>query len=274
MGRMKLVTAAAATALVIGASVASAQPADRSTFVTFSGPVAIPGKTLPAGTYTFKLADSPSDRHVVQVFDKDQTQIFATLLAVPAERAEASGDPVVTFGEMAANAPPAVRYWYYAGEKSGNEFVYPKSEAMAIARASGQPVLAMETDVTDVSQWKGTPERVTANAEPQSSTTASTTSTTASSTTAAQPASTPTAEPAQPTPTKTSAQPTPTPTTEPTSQPTAQPTTTPDRTAGTSGRSEPSELPKTAGELPTVGLIALVAFAGALALRVTRKAAV
>ena len=225
MGRMKLVTAAAATALLVGASVASAQPADRSTFVTFSGPVAIPGKTLPAGTYTFKLADSPSDRHIVQVYDNDQTQIFATLLAVPAERAEASGDPVVTFGETPANTPPAVLYWYYAGEKSGNEFVYPKSQALTIARASGQPVLAMDTELNDVTQWKGTPERVAANAEPQSSTTASTTSTTAPTTTA-------------PAATAPATQPAPTPTTEPTSQPvTAQPTTTPDRTVGTAGRS-------------------------------------
>jgi hypothetical protein len=283
---MKLVTAAATTALLIGASVASAQPSDRSTYVTFSGPVSIPGKTLPAGTYTFKLADSPSDRHIVQVYDKDQTQVFATLLAVPAERAEASGDPVITFGETPSNTPPAVRYWYYAGEKSGTEFVYPKSQARMIARASGQPVLAMETDVSDVSQWKGTPERVTANAEPQASTTASTTSTTASSTTTAQPTTTPATEPTQPAPATqpTTTQPTATPA-EPAQPMTSQPTTTPtttaperpaattaaqDRPAGTSGRSEPSELPRTAGELPTVGLIALLAFAGAFALRAAR----
>jgi hypothetical protein len=189
MGRMKLVTAAACTSLLMGAAGATAQPADRSTFVTFSGPVSIPGKTLPAGTYTFKLADSPADRHIVQIFDREQTQILATLLAVPAERNAPDGDPLITFKETPSDRPPAVRYWYYAGEKSGNEFVYPKSQAMAIARTSGEPVLAMDTDATDVSEWKGTPARVTANAEPQSTTgsTATTTSTSTASTTTAQP---------------------------------------------------------------------------------------
>jgi hypothetical protein len=296
MGRFKSITAAACAALLVSAA-AAAQPADRSTFVTFSGPVSIPGKTLPAGTYTFKLADSPSDRHIVQIFDKDQTQLFATILAVPAERNAPEGEPVITFRETPSNKPPALRYWYYAGEKSGNEFVYPRSQAMTIARASGEGVMSMDTETGDVTQWKGTPERVTANAEPQTATTASTatTTSTAATTTAepttqpttAQPTTTPaqpTTAPAQPTttptePTTTSqpmtAQPTTTqPTTAPEQPATTAPRSTADRPTGTSGRSEPSELPRTAGELPLVGLIALAAFAGAFALRAARKAAV
>lgn len=279
MGRMKSITAAACTALVIGAASAAAQPSDRSTFVTFSGPVSIPGKTLPAGTYTFRLAESPADRHIVQVFNRDQTELFATLLAVPAERNEAEGDPLVTFRETPANTPPAVRYWYYAGEKTGNEFVYPKSQAMAIARASGEGVMSMDTESNDVRDWTGTPTRVTANAEPAAS--APTTSSTATT------ASTATAEPttAQPPPTTaTPAEPS-----QPATRPatpqsgTSQPTTAPDQPAprpsadqpvGTSGRNEPSELPRTAGELPAVGLIALVAFVMAVALRMARKAVV
>src|SRR3954463_8892201 len=120
MGRITTMAATAACAAVLFApAVATAQtPADRVTLVTFSGPVSIPGKTLPAGTYTFRLADSPGDRHIVQIFDRDQSTVFATLLAVPAERAEAEGDPVITFKETAANLPPAVRYWYYAGERA------------------------------------------------------------------------------------------------------------------------------------------------------------
>ena len=279
MGRMKTISAACAAVVMVAAS-AAAQPADRSTFVTFSGPVSIPGKTLPAGTYTFKLADSPADRHIVQIFNRDQSELFATLLAVPAERNVPDGDPLVTFRETPANTPPAVRYWYYAGEKSGNEFVYPKAEAIAIARASGEAVMSMDAETTDVSAWKGTPTRVTANAEPTAST-ATTASGSTASTTTSEPAAQPTPTPAQPT--ATPAEPTPQPTT---AQPTtAQPTTAaPERPAprstaadqptGTSGRAEPSELPRTAGELPTVGLIALVALAGAVALRAARKAAV
>ena len=297
MGRIKSISAAACATLLIGAATAAAQPSDRTTFVTFSGPVSVPGKTLPAGTYTFRLADSPADRHIVQIFDRDQTQLFATILAVPAERPAPEGDPVITFRETPSNMPPALRYWYYAGETSGNEFVYPKAQAMTIARHSGEGVMSMDTDASDVSAWKGTPQRVTANAEPQAaaSATGTTASTTTSSTTTAQPTTAPTTEPAsQPAATQPAPAPSQTTTAEPTttSQPiTSQPTTAPERPAptterpattaaaiqdrpvGTSGR-EQSELPRTAGELPAVGLIALVAFAGAFALRLARKATV
>src|SRR3954451_11358810 len=115
MGPIKSLAALACSAVLLtSAAPASAQTTqDRLTYVTFSGPVSLPGKTLPAGTYTFRLADSPADRHIVQIFDRDQSTLFATLLAVPAERTEAEGDPVITFKETAANLPPAVRYWYY-----------------------------------------------------------------------------------------------------------------------------------------------------------------
>src|SRR5918993_2502342 len=184
MGRMKLVTAAACATLLLGAAGAAAQTSDRTTYVTFSGPVSIPGKTLPAGTYTFRLADSPADRHIVHIFDREQSQLLATLLAVPAERNQPEGEPVITFKETPSNLPPALRYWYYAGETAGNEFVYPKAQAMTIARASGEGVMAVDTDSTNVQDWKGTPERVTASAEPQSATTAATGSTSSAGTTA------------------------------------------------------------------------------------------
>ena len=56
---------------------------DKKTILTFSGPVQIPGATLPAGSYVFKLADLSGNRHVVQVFDKAEKKIYATLLAIP-----------------------------------------------------------------------------------------------------------------------------------------------------------------------------------------------
>lgn len=294
MGPMRSIVAAACTAVLLTAGSTAAQTTqDRLTFVTFSGPVSIPGKTLPAGTYTFKLADTTADRHVVQVFDKDQTKILATLLAVAADRVEASGNPVITFKETATDRPPAVHYWYYAGERSGNEFVYPKAQALMIARASGEGVMAVDTDSTDIADWqKGTPKRVTADAEPQPAASATTTSSsstgsTASDTTMAGQSTTPpptqptTAPTTTPTTAPTSSAPTTAPTTEPTTAPTpapAQPTTAAptdtDRAVGTSGHTASKELPHTASEVPAVGLIGVLALAGALVLRVARRATV
>jgi hypothetical protein len=52
---------------------------NKKTILTFSAAVQIPGATLPAGSYVFKLADIPGNRHVVQVFDKDEKKIYTTI---------------------------------------------------------------------------------------------------------------------------------------------------------------------------------------------------
>src|SRR4029079_12606649 len=65
---------------------AFAQSWDKKTTVTFSAPFEIPGvdaQVLPAGTYVFKLLDSASDRHIVQIFNKDETHLYSTILAIP-----------------------------------------------------------------------------------------------------------------------------------------------------------------------------------------------
>ena len=139
-----LCCAAALTALI--APGARADEWNKKTILTFSGPVQIPGATLPAGRYVFKLADIPGNRHVVQVFDKDEHKIFATMLAVPNQRLDPSDKPIVLFSERATGSPQAVKVWYYPGETIGNEFVYPKSQAMKIAKASHTRVLAMNDD--------------------------------------------------------------------------------------------------------------------------------
>jgi hypothetical protein len=89
-------------------------------------------------------ADLSGNRHVVQVFDKAEKKIFATLLAIPNDRMEPSDEPVVMFAERPVGSPQAVKVWYYPGERIGNEFVYPKSVAMKIAKANHQSVLAMD----------------------------------------------------------------------------------------------------------------------------------
>jgi hypothetical protein len=108
--------------------------------------VQVPGATLPAGSYVFKLADIPGNRHVVQVFDKDEKKIYTTILAIPNDRLEATDKPVVLFAERASGSPQAVKVWYYPGERTGDEFVYPKSQAMRIAKASHERVLAYNDD--------------------------------------------------------------------------------------------------------------------------------
>jgi len=145
MRALKAVCGAAILTLLLAPG-ARADEWNKKTILTFSGPVQVPGVTLPTGTYVFKLADLSGNRHVVQVFDKDERKIFTTILAIPNQRMEPSDKPVVLFAERAAGAPQAVKIWYYPGETSGNEFVYPKSQAMRIAKATRERVLAMNDE--------------------------------------------------------------------------------------------------------------------------------
>jgi|SRR5579875_1486177 len=140
---------------------AQADQWNKKTTVTFSAPVEIPGvgaQILPAGTYVFKLMDSSSDRNIVQVLSEDETHVYSTILAIPDYRLKPTGKTVMTFKERAEGQPEAIRAWFYPGSQWGQEFVYPKSVAIVLAKVTDEPVLAMpvETEPT-VTALKDTP---------------------------------------------------------------------------------------------------------------------
>jgi hypothetical protein len=120
---------------------------NKKTVVKFSGPVEIPGQVLPAGTYVFKLVDSQSDRHIVQVFNKNENHLYATVLAVPDYQLQPSGKAIITFEERAAGAPEAVKAWFYPGDNFGDEFVYPKVRAVQLAQQNSHPVPSMNNEM-------------------------------------------------------------------------------------------------------------------------------
>src|SRR5260370_25392213 len=126
---------------------ATADEWDQKTVFTFSGPVEIPGQVLSAGTYVFKLADSQSDRNIVQVFSEDEKHLYGTFLTIADQRLRPAGKPIVTFEETAAGSAEAVKAWFYPGEDYGHQFVYPKSKAVALAKANNTPVPSMPADL-------------------------------------------------------------------------------------------------------------------------------
>ena len=141
---------------LMGALLAPGARADawnRKTRITFSGPVEIPGVhlagwgVLPAGTYVFKILDSQSDRHIVQIFSKDEKTVYATILAIPNYRLKATDKTVMTFRERPAGQPEALRAWFYPGRNWGEEFVYPKSKAIELAKTTKTPVLFTEAEI-------------------------------------------------------------------------------------------------------------------------------
>jgi hypothetical protein len=155
MNRFQILTTVSCMALIgaILTPTARADDWDKKTEVTFSGPVEIPGvhlsgwAVLPAGTYIFKILDSQSDRHIVQIFNKDQTKIYATILAIPNYRLKATDKTVITFRERPAGEPEALRAWFYPGANWGEEFVYTKARALELAKTTNTPVLFTPVDV-------------------------------------------------------------------------------------------------------------------------------
>src|SRR5579864_6912283 len=132
---------------------AKADDWNRKTKITFSGPVEIPGVhlagwgVLPAGTYVFKILDSQSDRHIVQIFSKDELTVYATILAIPNYRLKATDKTVMTFRERPAGQPEALRALFYPGRNWGEEFVYPKAKAIELAKATNTPVLFTAVEI-------------------------------------------------------------------------------------------------------------------------------
>jgi hypothetical protein len=100
------------------------RPMDKATHVTFSGPVSLPGVSLPAGTYLFRFADV-SASSVLEVLSEDGKTSYAMINTIPIERtAEASEkSAIVTFKETPADAPPAIDAWFF-DETLGCEVVY------------------------------------------------------------------------------------------------------------------------------------------------------
>jgi hypothetical protein len=135
---------------VVTVSPASAQSgSSQRTILTFSQPVEVPGHVLPAGTYTFRLLDSMSDRHIVRISNEDGTRHIGLVMAIPNYRLEATDKTVITFNEVAAGAPNAIRAWFYPGRTIGQEFVYPKRRALELAVAARVPVPAIDDEIPE-----------------------------------------------------------------------------------------------------------------------------
>ena len=269
----------ASAVLVLPLSAAAQGPANQDTFFTFSQEVELPGKTLPAGKYFFQLADSPSNRHIVKVMSEDRKQIHATLLAIPYYSNERPSDePQVRFMETPAQpsgaaGTNAIKIWFYPGNPTGHEFIYPRAQAMRIAARTGQPVLTTKTEeeisaeaVTDTDLTRidrGGADTTVDTSNRTTTTTETTTTATAETQTAPTPVTSPETE--RTTPERTTA---------PMTDRTAQ--TTPDRsatttTARTTDTSDRDNLPNTAGLLPLLAMIGIGSLVGSRMLRRSRR---
>jgi hypothetical protein len=211
--------------------------------VTFSEPVQVPGKVLQAGTYVFRLLDDQANRHIVQIFNQDHTALITTVMAIPNERLQPTDKTVLLYDERPADQPIALAAWFYPGDNTGQEFVYPKSQAEELSRLNKRDVPS-----------SGSNEGYTAKSEERSSEAV-------------------TPQPA-PTPAPSAAQTQPEPTPAPTPSPAVNPNPAP-RSTEAAPQSNPAQearpLPQTASLLPLVGLVSFTLLGAALVLRLALR---
>ena len=149
MLRKELMTAAcaAATMLTMSSIPALAQPLDQRTEFTFNQPVELPGVTLPPGTYVFRFMDATSSRNVMNVQAKDaSSKNYGMFMTISAQRPRPSDDAELRFLETPSGQPAAVKTWWYPGNTIGREFIYPKSQATRLAKATNSNVLTTQAD--------------------------------------------------------------------------------------------------------------------------------
>jgi hypothetical protein len=205
---------------------AKADEWDKKTILTFSGPVQVQNTRLEAGTYVFKLADT-ADRHVVQIFNQDETQVIATIMAIPDYRLQPTGDTTIKFSETSdgtltsGTVPEAgvpIKEWFYPGDNFGQEF---KVVPQPVETATAEPPMPPPAESEPAPPPPATSE-------------------------AAEPAEQPQAQESTPAPTEQAANPEPPPPPPPPAQTEA-----------------PTSLPKTASSMPLVGLISVLSLAAA-----------
>ncbi|MEO8128754.1 MAG: hypothetical protein ABI822_16750 [Bryobacteraceae bacterium] len=144
MNRLNLVAVATCLTLAsLSVAPAVADTWNKKTILTISEAVQVPGAILEPGKYVMKLLDSPSDRHIVQIFNEREDHIYTTILAIPNYRLQPTGKTEFQWWETPAGQPKAMRAWFYPGDNFGQEFAYPKSTAMQIAKMTNEKVVTM-----------------------------------------------------------------------------------------------------------------------------------
>jgi hypothetical protein len=124
--RSSLMTAwGAVLGLVLTTATLLALPRGGREYLTFSGPVQLPGVTLEAGSYIFEVADLASSSDLIRVRNKATYRVVFAGFTLAVERpADLRRDQSVVFGEAPKGVPPPILAWYPLGERSGHQFIH------------------------------------------------------------------------------------------------------------------------------------------------------
>jgi hypothetical protein len=136
--RIRKLSMALTTLITVGALLQRPARADEekeTTTITFSAPFEIPGRILPAGSYIFQRVDDNDFRNVVQIISADHTVLYAMLQTRPVDRMNPTANPSITLAKQGSGNPDVLVRWFYGGNLTGHQFVYPRAEAKELTQA-------------------------------------------------------------------------------------------------------------------------------------------
>ncbi|HYO79872.1 MAG TPA: hypothetical protein VES20_00600 [Bryobacteraceae bacterium] len=238
---------------------ASADQWNKRTIITVGEPIQVPGKVLQPGKYVMRLMDSPSNRHIVQIFNEREDQLQTTVLAIPNYRLQPTGNTEFQWWETPAGQPRAMRAWFYPGDNFGQEFAYPKNEASSIAASNtaNVPTTYAQTEAELATARVGTIDRAGTEMELDRQTYTRETQTAQNTQPAAE-------QPAAEQPRTEIAQ-------NRQTQPMAAANTGAMDDGGARNRSREDTLPRPASEMPAVAVAGLLALGAGFALRAANR---
>jgi hypothetical protein len=99
--------------------------ARRTTYFTFRAPVALPGVTLPPGSYVFEVMNPDMSADLVRVANRERSKTY-TLQFTRRVHRDGRGDlkSIITLGESANGMPKPIKTWFPDNETTGREFLY------------------------------------------------------------------------------------------------------------------------------------------------------
>ena len=145
---------------------ASADQWDKKTILTLNEPMQVAKTTLQPGKYVMKLMDSPSNRHIVQIFNEDQSKLITTVLALPNYRLSPKGETELKFEESAVGTPRPLKEWFYPGDNFGQEFISPV-QAVQVTQTAAITTTAPEPVVAEVKEEEVVVAQATPAPEPE-----------------------------------------------------------------------------------------------------------
>lgn len=119
--------------LLSGLLVANARADEDNREIVFSinHPVEVPTAILTPGRYDLKLVGDGSS--IAELWKADGSRFYGFFDTSPVDRNHA-GKTKVVLAASGKNAPERIQEWFYPGDKTGNELLYPATPHREVER--------------------------------------------------------------------------------------------------------------------------------------------